>query len=542
MVVESLDIALAQINLLVGDIEGNAQKVIETAQRARHDLNARLVLYPELTLTGYPPEDLLFRPELMQRVGLALAEIRRSLSDQGVAVVIGYPRQTGSNLFNSAGLIDGGELLLEYDKARLPNYSVFDEKRYFQPGDQPGVVTLDGIKLGLTICEDIWSPEPAQWAKAAGAELLLNLNASPFHRSKTGEREALVQQRARETGLPILYVNLVGGQDELVFDGASFAVNGDGSLMARLPSFEEALIPIELRWQAGQWVIQSAPQAEPLDDLASVYQALVLGVRDYVTKNGFQGAVLGLSGGIDSALTLAIAVDALGSDHVEVVSMPSRYTADMSNEDAEQQARTMGVYQRAIPIEPAFQAFQNMLADEFAGFTSDTTEENIQARCRGILLMAISNKKGRILLTTGNKSEMSVGYATLYGDMAGGFAPIKDVPKTLVYALAEWRNRDQEVIPRRVIERPPSAELRPDQQDSDSLPDYDVLDAILYRYIEQDECEARIVEAGFDAEVVARVARLVDRNEYKRRQAPLGVRITQRAFGRDRRYPMTSGF
>jgi NAD+ synthase (glutamine-hydrolysing) len=456
----------------------------------------------------------------------------------GIAVILGYPRQREDGLYNTAGCIHDGRIIDQYDKALLPNYSVFDEKRYFQTGGAPCVVTIAGMRVGITICEDIWYRQPARLAAEAGAELLVNLNASPFHKGKSLEREELLAKRALETGLPIIYVNLVGGQDELVFDGGSFVVNAQGHVVQRTTFFTESQ-PVVI-FQEG-YPLGSEVIAHP-DSEAEIYNALVLGVRDYVLKNGFSGAILGLSGGIDSALTLAIAVDALGADRVEVVSMPSRYTADMSNEDARLQADIMGVKFRSIPIEPAFNAFLGMLEKEFAGLAEDTTEENIQARCRGIILMALSNKTGRMLLTTGNKSEMSVGYATLYGDMAGGFAPIKDVPKTLVYQLSKYRNRGGEVIPRRVIDRPPSAELRPDQVDSDSLPDYDTLDAILLAYVEQDYSEEQIIAMGYDSHIVQRVVRLVDNNEYKRRQAPPGVRITRRAFGRDRRYPITSGF
>jgi len=534
----TLNIALAQINLTVGDIAGNARRVIEAACHARDVLGARAVLFPELTLTGYPPEDLLLRVELDQRVTGALDRIMAATT--GIDVVLGYPRILEGKRYNAAGVLRDGRLFAEYHKALLPNYSVFDEKRYFEPGGAPCVIDLDGLTVGITVCEDIWYAQPAADAAAAGARVLFNLNASPYHTGKAPEREELLRKRATETGLSILYVNLVGGQDELVFDGSSFAMDADGTLAQRESQFAECISLVRLDAATGRPL--TGEVAERMSEEAAVYQALVTGVRDYVTKNGFRGAVLGLSGGIDSALTLAIAVDALGADAVEVVLMPSRYTADMSNEDAARQARIMGVQWRSIPIEPAFNAFLQMLAGEFAGLPADVTEENIQARCRGILLMAISNKTGRMLLTTGNKSEMSVGYATLYGDMAGGFAPLKDVPKLLVYRLAAWRNRDGEVIPQRVIERPPSAELRPDQQDSDSLPPYEVLDAILERYVEQDQGTGEIIAAGFEADTVRRIVRLVDRNEYKRRQAPPGVKITRRAFGRDRRYPITNGF
>jgi NAD+ synthase (glutamine-hydrolysing) len=534
----TLNIAIAQINLMVGDVAGNARRVIESARHARDVLKARAVIFPELTLTGYPPEDLLLRPELDERVARSLDEIAAEVP--GIDVVLGYPRVEAGLRFNAAGVIRDGRLIAEYHKALLPNYSVFDEKRYFEPGGEPCIFEIDGLRVGLTVCEDIWFSQPAADAAAAGAQVVFNLNASPFHKGKAPEREELLRKRATESGVTILYVNLVGGQDELVFDGGSFVTAADGSLTQREARFVETVSLVQLDAGSGQPLPGAiAPHLEAEE---IIYQALVTGVRDYVRKNGFKGVVLGLSGGIDSALTLAVAVDALGPDAVEVVLMPSRYTADMSNEDAARQADSQGVQWCRIPIEPAFNSFLEMLADEFTGLPMDVTEENIQARCRGIILMAISNKSGRMLLTTGNKSEVSVGYTTLYGDMAGGFAPLKDVPKTLVYRLAEWRNRDGEVIPWRVIERPPSAELRPDQQDTDSLPAYDVLDAILEHYVELDQSVAEIIDAGFDAELVKRITRMVDRNEYKRRQAPPGIKITRRAFGRDRRYPITNGF
>jgi NAD+ synthase (glutamine-hydrolysing) len=533
----SLRILVAQANPLVGDVPGNARLVLDLARRARDRHGAGLVVFPELTLTGYPPEDLLLRPELTRRVDAALADLCPQLT--GISVLLGYPRRRDGALFNLAGLIRDGRLVAEYAKQELPNYGVFDEKRYFEPGREPCVVDFNGLRLGITVCEDIWVAAPARRARDAGAQVLINLNASPFHVGKQAEREDRVRRRVQEVGLPVVYVNMVGGQDELVFDGGSFALDRTGRLAWRGPCCEPAELLVELD-------ASGAPRPGPVlpepGEEEAVYRALVLGVRDYVTKNGFRGAVLGLSGGVDSALTLAIAADALGPEQVEAVSMPSRYTAAMSNQDAAAQAAALGVSYRTIPIEPAFQAFQGLLAEAFAGLPADVTEENIQARCRGILLMAISNKTGRILLTTGNKSEMSVGYATLYGDMAGGFAPIKDVPKLLVYRLARYRNRLSPVIPERVLTRAPSAELRPDQTDQDSLPPYEVLDAILQRYVEQDASIGDIVAAGHDPDTVRRVARLVDRNEYKRRQAPPGVRISRRAFGRDRRYPLTSGF
>lgn len=536
---DQLRIVMAQLNLLVGDVEGNARIVIEAAHRARDEMQADAIVFPELTLCGYPPEDLLYREELYRRIDEQLMLIGQSVRD--IDVILGYPEYGEEGIYNAALHLSNGDVLGRYRKHELPNYSVFDEKRYFRPGSEACVTSIKGVPVGLTICEDIWMHGPAAAARQAGARLLINLNASPFELGKGDERIAIVRQRAAETGLPVVYVNLVGGQDELVFDGASFVLDADGELTQLAPACEEGLFLTEftvddtLKPLPGEIV-------KPVCDEETVYQALVLGVRDYVEKNGFQGAVLGLSGGIDSALVAAVAADALGPERVEVVLMPSRYTADMSNEDAELEAQHLGIDYQTIAIEPMFQAFSTALADTFAGTQRDTTEENIQARCRGVILMAISNKRGRILLTTGNKSEMSVGYATLYGDMAGGFAPIKDVPKTLVYRLSKWRNEQGEVIPPRVIERPPSAELAPDQKDEDSLPPYEVLDPILQYHVEQDMSVPEIVAKGYDEDTVRHVVHMVDRNEYKRRQAPPGVRITGRAFGRDRRYPLTSGY
>ena len=536
----ALRLVMAQSNCLVGGISANTRRIVEAAVHARDDLHADLVVFPELTLTGYPPEDLLLRPGFQELVDKALMRIRQQVS--GIHVLLGHPELTPDGRYNSASLICDGELLARCRKQQLPNYSVFDEKRYFVSGEGFSVVTLAGVPLGITICEDIWTPQAARAAVDAGARLLVNLNASPFHTGKGNERETAVAGRVAETGCPVVYVNLVGGQDELVFDGESFVIDGGGRTVVRAPAFEEGLYPVDFGWRDGRMEPLAGVYTERLSELASIYRCLVLGVRDYAAKNGFSGAVIGLSGGVDSALTLALAVDALGADRVEAVMMPSRYTADMSLEDAQAEASALGVNYRVIPIERPFGSFLEVLSEAFAGTRPDTTEENIQARCRGVILMALSNKQGRILLTTGNKSEMSVGYATLYGDMAGGFAPIKDVPKLLVYRLCEYRNGISPVIPQRVLERPPSAELAPDQKDEDSLPPYSVLDPILEGYIENDLGVDELVRAGFDEATVRRVAGLVDRNEYKRRQAPPGVRISRRAFGRDRRYPITSGF
>lgn len=536
----TLNIVMAQINPLVGDIQGNTELVIETVRQAEAEHSADIVVFPELTLTGYPPEDLLLRESLELRINKALQAIQEASIQ--AAVVIGYPRVVAGRVFNMAGVIDGGELTAEYAKQHLPNYRVFDEKRYFVPGDSSCVVRIRGIKAAITICEDIWQYEPMVQAVDAGANIMLNLNASPFHLGKLNERKELLRERSREGNMPIVYVNQVGAQDELVFDGASMVTNGEGDIMVQSASFDSCLTPVEIAVEGGKCLVNTeAFSAEP-ESLASVYQALVLGVKDYVNKNRFKGVVLGLSGGIDSALTLAIAVDALGPERVEAVMMPFRYTSDLSKNDAADEAQRLGVRYQSISIEPIYESFMAALEDEFSGTQRDTTEENLQARCRGVLLMAMSNKKGYLVLTTGNKSEMAVGYSTLYGDMAGGFDVLKDVPKTLVFELSRYRNTIAEVIPVSVIERPPSAELAPDQKDEDSLPPYDVLDKILELYVERDYSAQAIIEEGFAEEDVRRVLRLVDINEYKRRQAPVGPRITQRGFGRDRRYPITNGW
>ncbi len=532
----TLHIAVAQINTCVGDIKANTEKIIDSAVYARDVLQADVIVFPELTVTGYPPEDLLFRRDFIARAEQALQQIQDAVT--GIAMVIGYPEQEGEKLYNSAIVLSEGQQLANYRKRKLPNYGVFDEHRYFSAGTTPVLFQIQNTKLALTICEDIWHQDIVASNKQAGAQILLTLNASPFHAGKIHQREQIVCEQAKNIGLPIVYVNQIGGQDELVFDGASFVVNRQGEVVFRAVEFEEQISVVEFQNNEPQ----KADCAPLYSEISSDYKALVLGVKDYVRKNGFKGALLGLSGGIDSALVLAIAVDALGAENVEAVLMPSRYTQDMSVDDAIAEAEALGVKYHIIAIEPAVQAFNGMLADVFAGSQKDATEENIQARCRGIILMALSNKQGKLLLTTGNKSEMSVGYATLYGDMAGGFAPIKDVPKLLVYKLSEYRNSLSPVIPQRVLTRPPSAELAPDQVDEDSLPPYSVLDPILEMYVEQDKSAEQIIAAGFNREDVERALSLVDRNEYKRRQAPPGIRITPRAFGRDRRYPISSGY
>ncbi len=536
---------IAQLDFMVGDVSGNALRVIEASEQARDKHNAHAIIFPELTLTGYPPEDLLMRPGLHITVTQALDEIKSKVS--GIDIILGFPRQAvkqaGDILFNTAAIIRDGEIIAEYNKCELPNYGVFDEKRYFTKGSDPCVVDIAGVSVGITICEDAWVPNNIQKSKQAGAKLIVNLNASPYRIQKSQEREAQLLSRAKEFCLPIIYANLVGGQDELVFDGQSLVMDADGTVCQRAPAFEEGLYVVDINVaDDGSLVPEMGTITPQLDEVESVYGALVLSVRDYINKNNFPGAIIGLSGGIDSALSLAITVDAIGADRVEAVMMPSRYTLDMSVEDAQKQAELMGVEHHVLPIETAFKSFLGILEMEFAGTEPDATEENIQARCRGILLMAISNKKNKMVITTGNKSEMSVGYATLYGDMAGGFAVLKDVPKLLVYRLASYRNGLSPVIPQRVIDRPPSAELAENQQDTDSLPPYEVLDVILEMYIEQDRCADDIIASGYDADTVRRVIRLVNQNEYKRRQAAPGVRISQRAFGRDRRYPITSGY
>ena len=531
-----MKLCMAQINTLVGDIAGNAQRVCEVSA-AQRELGADMVVFPELTLTGYPPEDLLLRADLLDRTNAALDQLRSQLPAD-LIVVVGYPRAQGDALYNSVGVIHEGQLLAEYDKQCLPNYQVFDEKRYFHAGNKPCVVELHGLAVGLTICEDIWHAEPVAGAKAAGADILININASPFHRGKQSERLSRVAGCARAHQLPILYVNQIGGQDELVFDGGSFAVDHHGELCVSAATFCEAF-PIVNVDPAADSLLRKGDLIPAREELESVWQALVLGMRDYVNKNGFPGVVLGLSGGIDSAVTLAVAVDALGPERVEAVMMPFRYTASMSVEDAEAEAAALAVRFSNISIEPLYEGFMAALSEEFSGLSANITEENLQARCRGVLLMSISNKKNLLVLTTGNKSELAVGYSTLYGDMAGGFDVLKDCPKMLVYALARYRNTLGPCIPERVITRPPSAELAPDQKDEDSLPPYEVLDQIIERYVEQDASRQEMVAAGFSEEDVERVVRLVDLNEYKRRQAPVGVRISRRAFGRDRRYPIT---
>jgi len=536
---DTIRIALGQLNLVVGDVSGNVQAMIEAANTARDELGAHLVVFPELSVTGYPPEDLLFHRGFHSKVDRALEKIADAA--RGIGILFGYPEYDGDTIYNSARLVRDGKVLANYRKRCLPNYGVFDEKRYFTPGTEACVIDYMRLKVGLAICEDVWEPEPARESADAGADLLLVINGSPYD---TGRPESRIETHKRHvipTRMATVYVNMVGGQDELLFDGSSMVLDGSGKLMHQAPMFETSLTVAEFTPGEPMTCVQGELAPNP-EKIAAIYQALVLGTRDYVDKHRFPGIVLGLSGGIDSGLVVAIAVDALGADRVRAVMMPSRYTASMSSDDAREQAGMLGVRYDVIPIEPIFEAAVGALEEVFEGRKPDVTEENIQARSRGMVLMAISNKTGAMLLTTGNKSEMSVGYATLYGDMAGGFAPIKDCSKTLVYRLARYRNTVSPAIPQRVIDREPTAELREDQKDSDSLPPYDVLDAILEGFIEKDLSVDEIAALGYDRETVGQVLEMVKRNEYKRRQAPPGIRISRRAFGRDWRYPITSGF
>ncbi len=536
----TVKVALAQIDLAVGDVAGNTAKIIAFASRARDEERADLVVFPELSICGYPPEDLLLHAGLRDAVAAAIAEIRNKVF--GIAVLIGFPEYEEELIYNSCAVFLDGHTIANYRKHLLPNYSVFDEERYFTAGKEAAVFKLKGIRFGVTICEDIWHPAPMAASRSAGAECVIAINGSPYEVNTQGRREQAMRKRVREIGVPAVYVNMIGGQDELVFDGGSFVMDREGDVRFRAPAFVEDLYTVELEGTAAGVIAAEGDCAAALSTEESVYRALVTGTRDYVMKHGFSGVVIGLSGGIDSALVTAIACDAIGAERVGAVMMPFRYTSNISQEDAAKQAATLGIRYDVIPIEPMYEATVKQLQPIFGDREADVTEENIQARCRGVLLMAISNKTGRMLLTTGNKSEMAVGYATLYGDMAGGFAPIKDCSKSLVYRLARYRNTLGAVIPERVITRPPSAELRPDQQDSDSLPDYDILDPILEAFIEEDLSVAEIAERGFERDTVIRVLEMVKRNEYKRRQAPPGVRISGRAFGRDWRYPITSGY
>ncbi|ALO46774.1 NAD+ synthase [Pseudohongiella spirulinae] len=546
-----LTLVLAQINLLVGDIHGNCERILATAAEAIQTHDADVIVYPELTLTAYPPEDLLLRPSLPGRIEKAMQQLCEARLS--ATLIVGHPLFEKGNLYNALSVIADGKVLATYRKQCLPNYQVFDERRYFSEGTEACLLDINGVPTALTICEDLWQTTPTRQASQGGAALMLNINASPFHTDKLEQRMELLSRRALESGTAIVYVNQVGGQDELVFDGNSMVARPDGEVRVVGPAFEEALVPVKFVWPAPPEATFSAPiNYTALASESSLeqrcYQAMVMGLRDYIRKNGFNSVVLGLSGGIDSALTLAVAVDALGADHVTAVMMPFSYTSDLSLRLASEQAARLGVHYRTIAINDIYSAFSSALAEEFAGLPADLTEQNIQARCRGVLLMAISNKKGALVLTTGNKSEIAVGYCTLYGDMVGAFSVLKDASKTLVYSIARHCNDvavqagELPVIPYGVIDRPPSAELAPGQRDDDSLPPYDRLDCIISMYVEQDMSAQAIIDAGFARDEVQRVLRLIDINEYKRRQAPVGVRLTQRAFGRDRRYPITQGW
>jgi NAD+ synthase (glutamine-hydrolysing) len=534
----TVNVALAQINCTVGDFSGNRAKLAEAARRAAAQ-GADVVLTPELGITGYPPEDLLLRESFYAAAEQSLLSLANDLADlEDVHVVVGHPlRRNGAN-FNAASVLVNGEVRSIYCKFELPNTTVFDEKRYFISDEKPCVFEVKGLRFAINICEDNWFPTTAAKASEAGAQVLLILNASPYHMNKQEARYEVMRANVTSQGLSLVYVNMVGGQDELIFDGNSFVMDASGQVCALLKHCEEEVRTVS--FEGAQPQAAAMESAQPLE--AQVYAALVLGVRDYIGKNGFPGALIGLSGGVDSALTLAIAVDALGAEKVRAIMMPSPYTADISLTDSRDMVQRIGVRYDELPIADCFAAFRNTLAEEFRGLQEDTTEENIQARIRGTLLMALSNKYGSIVLTTGNKSEMAVGYATLYGDMAGGFAVIKDIAKTLVYRLCAWRNSVSDVIPQRILTRAPSAELRPDQTDQDSLPPYEVLDAIMQMYMEENRSVAQIEASGYRKEDVERVTRLIKINEYKRRQAPVGIRVTHRAFGRDWRYPITSKF
>lgn len=533
---------MAQLDFLIGDIEANTDKVIKNALLAKETYHADLILFPELTLTGYPPEDLLFRSSLYERIDRALEKIKQEVT--GIDILIGYPLWQKKHRYNVVSLISNGKIVATYRKVKLPNYSVFDEARYFVAGDEPLVLNYHDLPMGITICEDLWGWGPLHNTVVAGAKIILSINASPFDMRKHENRLRMLQSRAKEGQVPILYVNCVGGQDELVFDGGSIVIGPEGDIYQRGQFYQEELMPVDIAYdtETQQLELSKTEVLPLLNHEERIYKALVLGLRDYIQKNKFTGAIIGLSGGIDSALTLTLACDAIGADRVEAVLMPSQYTQQMSIDDALAQASLLNVKASIIPIEPIFATFLESLDPFFRDLPTDKTEENLQARCRGTLLMALSNKHGSIVLTTGNKSEMAVGYATLYGDMAGGFSVLKDIPKTLVYKLVAYRNSIHPVIPERVITRPPSAELAHDQKDEDTLPPYPVLDQILELYIEKDKSIKDIIKLGFDAETVRKIVKMIQQNEYKRSQAPIGVRITQRAFGRDRRYPITSGF
>jgi len=541
MTKKKISIGIVQENPIVGDIEGNLQLAINAIDKLSKQSSPDIFLFTEMFITGYPPEDLILRDDLLD----ASYEAVEKLCDVKPEsfIVIGYPKKEGDSIFNCAGVLRNKSVITEYKKQELPNYEVFDEKRYFQSGKGPGIFEVNGLRVGLSVCEDIWHENVIKQLHEKKTDLILNINASPFHLDKIKERKALISGHAIDYSLPIVYANQVGGQDELVFDGTSMAMDGEGQQILQLEKFKEDYKIVNFTSdQEGKLSSEKREEIPEDKELEEVYKALVLGAKDYIQKNNFPGVLIGSSGGIDSALTAAIAADAIGPEKVRTFMLPFKFTSDMSVEDSEKLAVNLGIKHSVIPIGDIYESFADSLEDEFSGLEPDITEENLQSRCRGVILMALSNKSGELVLTTGNKSETAVGYSTLYGDTAGGFGVLKDVPKTLVYELSRYRNTISHVIPDRIIDRPPSAELAPDQQDSDSLPDYAILDKIIELYVEQDKSKVEIEESGIDKSMVDRVIRLIDLSEYKRRQAPLGVKITSRGFGKDRRYPITNKF
>ena len=540
MAQKRISVGIIQENPIVGDIEGNLNLAISAIEDLSSNGSPDIFLFSEMFITGYPPEDLILRDDLLKYAYDAVKKLSEVKPES--FVVIGYPKKEGDLIYNCAGVLRNHSIITEYKKQELPNYEVFDEKRYFEPGSSPGIFEVSGLRVALSVCEDIWHEKVIKQAYDNKADLILNINASPYHLKKIENRKELLINHSSKYSLPIVYANQIGGQDELVFDGTSMAIDGRGKQVIQLAKFKKDLKTIIFEDKEGCLEAHSEMIIPDDNELEEVYQALVVGARDYIEKNKFPGAIIGSSGGIDSALTAAIAADAIGADKVRTFMMPFEYTSDMSIEDAAELANNLGIKHSTIPIGQIYDSFSCSLEDEFSGKEKDITEENLQSRCRGVILMALSNKSGDLVLTTGNKSETAVGYSTLYGDTAGGFCVLKDVPKTMVYELSKYRNTISKVIPERIIESPPSAELAPDQKDSDSLPDYDILDKIIELYVEQDKSKEEIANIGVDKKIVDRVIRLIDLSEYKRRQAPLGVKITSRGFGKDRRYPITNKF
>ncbi len=537
---EKLRVVIAQLNATVGHVTKNCDALIEAAQKAQADHSADVIVFPELFLTGYPAEDLLYREAFLEQVDVAIEKIKRDVKD--IHCIVSYPKKTKVGLQNAASVFYNGEELGFYAKQCLPNFSVFDEARYFKPGSTPLVIPINGVPVGVVVCEDLWHDGPVKQSVDAGAKVILSPNASPFSISKDDKRKSILKGEAKKSNVIICYTNLLGGQDDLVFDGGSMILNGEGEVCAQAPFFEESLMPVDIELDGDKTNVIKQDPPKPLTHEERAYKAILMGLKDYVEKNGFPGILLGLSGGIDSALSAAIAVDAIGAENVTGVLMPSRYTSDESIQLALDQVKMLGIKHEIISIEEPFDAFLDSLSDIFVETEEGITEQNLQARCRGTTLMALSNKFGSMVLSTGNRSELAVGYATLYGDMAGGFCAISDVPKTLVYKLSEYRNTLSHVIPQSVIDRPPTAELAENQLDTDSLPPYDQLDHILELYIDLEHSVDEITNVGFDRDVVVNIIRQVQRNEYKRRQAAPGVRLRERAFGRGRRYPITRGY